>query len=407
MGKQKLWTKDFINLAVSNFFVFLTFYYLLVSLPVYTLNDLGGNELEAGLMVTVFLFSAIIVRPFAGQWLNTIGRKKVLTLSLVIFMVSSLFYFFTPSIYSVLLLRLFHGIGFGMATTAAGGIVADIIPDSRKGEGMGYFIMSNNLAMVIGPFLGLTLLNKSGMNSVFIVGAICSILALVTGYFVKVPERAQEELIQQKAVKTKLSFGDLFEVPAIKISIVGGLLGIVYSSLLSFVSVYAQEIGLFEVSSFFFVVYAVVLLVSRPFTGRWFDQYGANKIVYPSIVVFAIGMLFLGISSTSLMFLFAAALIGLGWGTLFPSFQTIAVQAAAPTRRGTATATFLSIYDTGIGLGSSIVGLLSAQIGLGTLYFFSGFYVLFGIILYYFLHDRKTKFVVQTEQTYHQTSESI
>lgn len=407
MGKQKLWTKDFINLSVSNFFVFLTFYYLLVSLPVYTLNDLGGNELEAGLMVTVFLFSAIIVRPFAGQWLNTIGRKKVLTLSLVIFMISSLFYFFTPSIYSVLLLRLFHGIGFGMATTAAGGIIADIIPDSRKGEGMGYFIMSNNLAMVIGPFLGLTLLNKSGMNSVFIVGAICSILALVTGYFVKVPERSQEELIQQKAVKTKLSFGDLFEVPAIKISIVGGLLGIVYSSLLSFVSVYAQEIGLFEVSSFFFVVYAVVLLVSRPFTGRWFDQYGANKIVYPSIVVFAIGMLFLGTSSTSFMFLLAAALIGLGWGTLFPSFQTIAVQAAAPTRRGTATATFLSIYDTGIGLGSSIVGLLSAQIGLGTFYFFSGFYVLFGIILYYLLHDRKTKLVVQTEQTYHQTSESI
>ncbi|WP_099353330.1 MFS transporter [Fredinandcohnia onubensis] len=407
MGKQKLWTKDFINLSVSNFFVFLTFYYLLVSLPVYTLNDLGGNELEAGLMVTVFLFSAIIVRPFAGQWLNTIGRKKVLTLSLLIFMISTLFYFFTPSIYSVLLLRLFHGIGFGMATTAAGGIVADIIPDSRKGEGMGYFIMSNNLAMVIGPFLGLTLLNKSGMNSVFIVGAICSSLALVTGYFVKVPERAQEELIKEKTVKTKLSFGDLFEVPAIKISIVGGLLGIVYSSLLSFVSVYAQEIGLFEVSSFFFVVYAVVLLVSRPFTGRWFDQYGANKIVYPSIVVFAIGMLFLGTSSTSLMFLLAAALIGLGWGTLFPSFQTIAVQAAAPTRRGTATATFLSIYDTGIGLGSTIVGLLSAQIGLGTFYFFSGFYVLFGIILYYFLYDRKTKFVVQTEQTYHQTSESI
>ena len=88
MGKQKLWTKDFINLSVSNFFVFLTFYYLLVSLPVYTLNDLGGNELEAGLMVTVFLFSAIIVRPFAGQWLNTIGKKKVLTLSLLIFMIS-------------------------------------------------------------------------------------------------------------------------------------------------------------------------------------------------------------------------------------------------------------------------------------------------------------------------------
>lgn len=403
MGKQKLWTKDFINLSFSNFFAFLTFYYLLVSLPVYTLNDLGGNELEAGLMVTVFLFSAIIIRPFAGQWLNTIGRKKILTFSLLLFMIPSLLYFFTPSIYSVLLLRLFHGIGFGMVTTAAGGIIADIIPDSRKGEGMGYYILSTNLAMVIGPFLGLTLMNKSGMTTVFIVGAVCSILALITGYFVKIPSQIQENASQLKAGKRKLSFADLFEVPAIKISIVGGLLGLVYSSILSFVSVYAQEIGLFAVSSFFFVVYAAVLLISRPFTGKWFDQYGANKIIYPSIVVFAIGMLVLGLSSNSIVFLLAAALIGLGWGTLFPSFQTLAVQAAAPTRRGTATATFLSIFDTGIGIGSSIVGLISAQIGLGSFYFFSAFYVLFGIVLYYFLHDRKTKPVVQTKQ-YNQAS---
>ncbi|WP_453990719.1 MFS transporter [Bacillus nitroreducens] len=407
MGKQKLWTKDFISLSISNFFVFLTFYYLLVSLPVYTLNDLGGNELEAGLMVTVFLFSAIIIRPFAGQWLTTIGRKNVLTLSLLLFLISSLLYFFTPSIYTLLLLRLLHGIGFGMATTAAGGIVADLIPDSRKGEGMGYFIMSTNLAMVIGPFLGLTLMNKSGMVSVFIVGSLCAILAFLSGYFVKIPSQLPEVHTQQKRTKKKFSFADLFEVPAIKISIVGGLIGIVYSSILSFVSVYAQEIGLFAVSSFFFVVYAIVLLVSRPFTGRWFDLYGANKIIYPSIIVFAIGMFVLGISSNSFVFLLAAALIGLGWGTLFPSFQTIAIQAAAPTRRGTATATFLSIFDTGIGIGSSIVGLISAQIGLGTFYLFSSFYVLLGIVLYYFLHDRSTKLGKQTDPTYQQISEHM
>ncbi|WP_449539246.1 MFS transporter [Ferdinandcohnia sp. Marseille-Q9671] len=398
MGKQKLWTKDFISLSFSNFFVFLTFYYLLVSLPVYTLSDLGGNELEAGLMVTVFLFSAIIIRPFAGQWLNTIGRKKVLTISLLIFMISSLLYFFTPSIYSLLLLRLLHGIGFGMATTAAGGIVADIIPDSRKGEGMGYFIMSTNLAMVIGPFLGLTLMNKAGMDSVFLIGVLCSVLALLTGYFIKVPSITLGESVQEESSNGKLSFQDLFEVPAIRISIVGGLLGLVYSSILSFVSVYAQEIGLAEVSSFFFVVYAVVLLASRPFTGRWFDLYGANKIIYPSIILFAIGMMILGISSNSFMFLAAAALIGLGWGTLFPSFQTLAIQAAAPKRRGTATATFLSIFDTGVGIGSSIVGIISAQIGLDSFYFFSSFYVLFGIILYYYIHDRKVRLTLLKEK---------
>ncbi|MFS0862448.1 MFS transporter [Fredinandcohnia sp. 179-A 10B2 NHS] len=395
MGKQKLWTKDFINISLSNFFVFLNFYFLLVSLPVYTLGDLGGNELEAGLMITVFLFSAIIVRPFAGQWLNTLGKRKTFMLSLLIFMVSSFLYFLPNSSYTVLLLRFFHGIGFGMATTAAGGIVADIVPDSRKGEGMGYFIMSNNLAMVIGPFLSLTVMNKYGMDSVFILSIVCAVIAFGTGYFIKIPELP----IAKTTTKTKLSFSDLFEIPALRIAIVGGLFGLVYSSILSFVSVYAQESGLVEVSSFFFVIYAAVLLLSRPFTGKWFDLYGANVIIYPAIVLFAIGMLLLGLTSNPVLFLVSAALIGLGWGTLFPSFQTIAIQQAAPNRRGTATATFLSIFDTGIGVGSSIVGIIGARIGFGSFYFYSSFYVLFGILLYYFIHDKKMKLSLKHKQT--------
>ncbi|MFT4415846.1 MFS transporter [Fredinandcohnia humi] len=401
MGKQKLWTRNFINISLSNFFVFITFYYLLVSLPLYTISDLGGNELEAGLMVTVFLLSAIIIRPFAGQWLNTIGKRKTFLLSLVIFMISSLLYFFPTTSYSVLLLRLFHGIGFGMATTAAGGIVADLIPDSRKGEGMGYFIMSNNLAMVIGPFLALTVMNQYGMDAVFLLSAICGIIAFITGYFIKIPtaniQKPATEVRSEN--KQKLSLHNLFEVPALRISIVGGLFGFIYSSILSFVSVYAQEIGLIEASSFFFVVYAAVLLISRPFTGKWFDMYGPNVIIYPSIILFAIGMLLLGITNSSILFLLAAALIGLGWGTLFPSFQTIAIQAASPSRRGTATATFLSIFDTGVGIGSSVVGMIGAKIGFSSFYFYSSFYVLFGILFYYFIHDKIVKLSIKKTQS--------
>jgi len=167
-------------------------------------------------------------------------------------------------------------------------------------------------------------------------------------------------------------------------------MAIVYSALLSFVSIYANEIHLESIASMFFVVYAILLLASRPFTGKWLDQYGPNVISFPCIALFAIGMFILSQSNGAVTFLLSAGLIGLGWGTLFPTFQTIAIQDAEPRKRGVATATFLSIYDTGIALGSFIVGIIAAKVDYGTLYFFCSFYILIGLVLFYFLHTKKS-----------------
>jgi MFS family permease len=386
MNKSRLWTKSFISISLSNFFLFLTFYVLLVTLPIYAIQEFHSNASEAGLMTTVFLLSAIISRPLAGQWLEQAGNKKVLLTALIIFAGASLLYFFPKTIVGFLLIRLLHGIGFGMATTAAGAIVADLIPISRRGEGMGYFIMSTNMAMVLGPFIGLTAIQQWGAETLFIISVIVAIGALITGLSVKVTESVQTD---QPVVRSAFSFRSFFEASAVPIAVVGCFLAIVYAALLSFVSVYATEIHLTEISSLFFVVYAIVLLISRPFTGKWLDLYGPNVIVFPSIVLFAIGMFILSQSSGAISFLLSAGMIGLGWGTLFPTFQTIAIQDAAPRKRGLATATFLSIYDIGIALGSFVMGLAAAKMNYSSLYFLCSFYVLFGVILYYFLHTRK------------------
>src|SRR3954464_4683888 len=126
MNKPKLWTKSFISISLSNFFLFLTFYVLLVTLPIYAIQEFHSNASEAGLMTTVFLISAIISRPLAGQWLEKAGHKKVLLTALIIFSGASLLYFFPKTIIGFLAIRLLHGIGFGMATTAVGAIVADL-----------------------------------------------------------------------------------------------------------------------------------------------------------------------------------------------------------------------------------------------------------------------------------------
>ncbi|MEH7112568.1 MFS transporter [Neobacillus niacini] len=386
MNKPKLWTKDFINISLSNFFLFLTFYILLVTLPIFSLQEFDSDASQAGLMTTVFLLSAIVSRPLAGQWLERASSKKVLLTALIVFAAASLLYFLPKTITGFLVVRLLHGIGFGMATTAVGAIVADLIPSSRRGEGMGYFVMSTNLAMVLGPFVGLTVIQQWDSQTMFIMTVIVAFGALITGLTVKLPKTDDSDQI---VILPAFSFKNFFEPSAVKIAIVGSFLAIVYSALLSFVSVYANEINLTEVSSLFFVVYAIILLMSRPFTGKWLDQYGPNVIVFPAIILFAFGMFVLSQSSGAFMFLASAGMIGLGWGTLFPTFQTIAIQNAAPRKRGLATATFLSIYDIGIALGSFLVGLIAAKMDFSSLYLLSSFYVLFGAVLYYFLQVRK------------------
>ncbi|KKK36545.1 multidrug MFS transporter [Mesobacillus campisalis] len=385
--QPRLWTRNFISISVSNFFLFMTFYFLLVTLPVYVLSDMDGKPAEAGLVTTVFLLSAIIIRPFAGKWMEKAGGAKILLFSLILFTGASALYLFTDTLAGLMVVRFIHGIGFGMATTATGGIVASIVPDARRGEGMGYFVLSSNLAMVLGPFLGLTAMQEWGMKTMLIMGLASSFIGLCAGLFVSVPREPGSSASSR--VKGSFSFRELFEGKAIPIALTGAFFAIVYSSILSFVSIYADEAGLNSVSSYFFVVYAAVLLVSRPYTGKWFDLYSPNAIVYPAITLFAVGMLLLGSAHSALIFLAAAALIGLGWGTLFPSYQTIAIMAAPPKRRAMATATFLSIYDIGIGLGSFLIGMLAAKVSIGTIYFYSSIYVLAGIGVYYLLQGRK------------------
>jgi MFS family permease len=380
----RLWTKDFIGISLSNFFLFMTFYFLLVSLPVLVIQQFGSSKTEAGLITTVFLFSAILIRPLAGYAIEKLGYKKIFITSLVIFLGSSTLYFFAETMVTLLVVRFLHGIGFGMATTAAGGIVATIIPKSRSGEGMGYFIMSASMAMVLGPFIGLTAIQQGDPTVLYSISVLCSLLALITGLIIRFPV-----IDAMETVRSGFRFQNFFATAAIPIAIVGAFFAIVYSGILSFVSVYAKEIGLIEVSSFFFVVYAVVLLLSRPFTGKWFDLYGPNVIIYPAIVVFAIGMYVLSGSHTAVGFLISAALIGIGYGTIFPSLQTIAIQKVAPSKRGMATATFLSIFDIGIGFGSFIVGMIVAEVGFRSFYLSSSLYVLAGIVVYFVLHSRK------------------
>ncbi|MGE8203081.1 MFS transporter [Heyndrickxia sp. NPDC080065] len=379
---SNLWTKNFLGVSFTSFFLFLTFYLLMVTLPIYVIDDMHVTQSQIGLVVTVFIISAVIVRPFSGILLEAIGRKKMLLLSLLIFFIASVLYFFGHSFGWLLAIRFFHGIGFGIATTATGAIVANIIPEDRMGEGMGYYATFMNLAMVIGPFLGLTIIHSFSFQVLFIFCGIFSLISFICALFVNIPQNVN------KINNIGFKLGDLFEKKSIPISIVTGLLAFGYSGVLSYMSVYAKGLNLVQASSFFFVVYAVFLLASRPFTGKWFDQYGENKVIYPAILLFGIGTFILSYTGNAITLLISGALIGVGYGTMTSGFQTIAINSVEANRRSMATATYFTFMDSGVGLGSFVLGIVAATSGYRNLYLYTSILIIFGLGLYYLLHGR-------------------
>ncbi|PAV29021.1 MFS transporter [Virgibacillus profundi] len=386
--KRPVWTKDFIGISVTHLIIFLIFYTLLTTLPIYVIQSLGGNEAQGGLLVTVMLLAAILVRPISGRILEVLGKKNTLMITVVAFAITTFFYLVFDQYNSLLILRFIHGLSFGIATTATGAIAADTIPGERKGEGLGYFAMATNVAMVIGPFIGLTMLQITTFKMLFVVLSILILFAVVCALIVKVPKMPKEN---KNNVKRKMTIHDIFELKALPIASIAGLISFAYAGILSFISVYANALDLASVASYFFVVFAFVMIITRPSFGRAFDSRGPSFIIIPSLIAFAIGLVILSFTQTALVLLLAAAIIGLGYGSLLPSFQTMAVQSTDEHRSGHATATFFTMYDIGIASGTYVLGIIVTYVSFRSIYIICAAIILVVLLLFslYQLNSKK------------------
>ncbi|AZV62006.1 MFS transporter [Peribacillus frigoritolerans] len=383
--KPKLWTKDFLIVSSANFFLFLTFYVLMVTLTIYTMDNFHASQAQAGLASSIFVLGAVLVRPIAGKKIDKIGRRKMLLGSLVLFLIASIGYFLVNSLSLLLIDRLIHGFAFGLATTATGTIAADIIPNERRGEGTGYFAMSTNLAMAFGPFIGLLITQHFSYSIIFYAASLFAAFSLVASLFMNVPEGDKGGASPQKGFK----ISDYFEKRALPISIFIGFAGFTYSSILSYLTSFAKEMDLMDAASFFFVVFAVFLLASRPFTGRMFDVKGENAVIYPSLLLFAVGMVILSQSHHGITLLIAGALIGVGYGTFQSSCQAISIKEAPSNRMGLATSTFFTMYDFGIGVGPFLLGFLIPFTGFKGLFIGMSVFAFVLIGIYYLAHGKK------------------
>lgn len=383
--RNKIWTKNFIILSAVNFFLTLILLVLNVTITVYTINKFNSSTSQAGLVAGIFIFGSLIGGLYAGRLVQS---KKLLVLGLILFLITILLYFIDYGIIFFIMSRFINGLSIGIATTVVSTNVALTLPESRKGEGISYFAISTALATGLGPFIGTYMNQHSSFNMIFSFCIVLGIISLATSLLLNFPKSNMKKI---KHEKPEFKFSNFIDTKALPISIVIFIMTFCFSSVLSYINLYAMELDLLETASFFFIVYTTTVLISRPFTGRVMDKSGANYIMFPAFFIFGAGMLLLGAASDSLTLLLSAALIAFGFGNISSITQTISVNSATPSRMGLATATFAIFYQLGSAICPYIFGLVIPVAGYHALYAILGIIVFATSVPYYFLHGKKER----------------
>ncbi|ADD69392.1 major facilitator superfamily MFS_1 [Denitrovibrio acetiphilus DSM 12809] len=387
MDKAKLWTKDFVIGTSINFLLMMNYYLLVVIMTVYAIEVFEASPGGAGLASSIFVIGALVSRLFCGMLIEQIGRRKMLLCGAALNVFMTLLYFEVTDIVPLLFIRFIHGVSYGVAATAVATIVSDLVPVDRRGEGIGYYMLSITLASAIGPFLAMYLLQHGSFSLVFAICTGLAILCCLQVMLLRVPviKLSAEDVSAMKKIRLE----NFIEIKAVPISIVCSMVYFCYSGVLAFLSPYAKEINLTGAASFFFIVYSAAIFFSRPFTGRLFDRKGENVAIYPALLIFIFGLVLISQAHHGVTLMFSAVLLGFGVGVVQSCGMAIAVKVTPQHRLGLANSTFYMFLDAGVGFGPVVLGMFIPFSGYRGMYMDMVVVVLICTFIYYLLHGKK------------------
>ena len=361
--QDRLFTRDYIFVCVAAFMMSFSFFILVPTLPMYLKDTFGISPALVGVVLSCYVVAVLSVRPIAGFVADTLPRKSVYVAAYAIFVASFTGYFFiTQTLALFILLRIFHGFSFGMLTTAGNTLVIDVMPSSRRGEGLGYYGVTNNLAMAFGPMAGLFVISLGNYTLLFLTSLVTGAIGLILASIVRAPRRALEK------TEFKLSADRFFLKEGIRACFAFFLLAIPYGMTTSYMALYAREVGITQNAGLFFTVMAAGLISSRLHSGKRVDKGFVTETIRLGICIAffgAMGEALLSmvagwsISAGYVLYFFTAFLFGYGYGTMFPAYNTLFINLAPNSRRATANATYLTGWDVGIGCGMLFGGMLA------------------------------------------------
>lgn len=373
--QNKLWTRNFLLLAIANLLMAISFYFLLPSLPTFIVNELGQNKSNVGLALAAYTLSALLIRPLAGNLLDNYGRKVIFIIGFMVFSMSFGLYALVGGFIVLLILRLFHGLSWGITTTGGSTLLIDILAPEKRGEGIGIYGLSMTIAMAIGPVIAQSIVPMYGYQFLFVTGMVLALFGFVLTLFIKYPEFKPNNSVKKAS--------GLIEKRVISIAALQLLFGICYGAVVSYVTIYQQELAIQD-KGLFFIILAAGIAISRISSGKIFDKQGPNRILGFGFSFMAIGLLLLALSNNYILFYLSSILLGFGAGVMMPTFQAMANNMVDKYSRGAANATVITAFDLGIGGGSIIVGLLSDWFSISFSYIICSIIMIFAFVIFKF-----------------------
>ena len=360
MTKDRLVTPSYCYILAANFLLYFGFYLLMPVLPFYLTEVFKTGNATVGVILSCYTVAALSIRPFSGYLLDTFARKPLYLFAFFVFTAIFAGYLLAGTLTLFTILRVIHGFAFGTVTVSGNTVVIDIMPSSRRGEGIGYYGLANNIAMSVGPMVGLFLHDFYSFPVIFTCALISCSLGFVMATLVKTP-------VKQPVKREPISLDRFILIKGLPAGLDLLLLSIPYGMTTTYVAMYARQIGVTQGSGVFFTLMAVGMAISRIFSGRQVDKGRVTQVI--SLGMYLVCVCFFVLSAcASLMawqetisqyvFFAVALFLGVGFGTMFPAFNTLFVNLAPNNQRGTATSTYLTSWDVGIGCGLLLGGYI-------------------------------------------------
>ena len=362
--KEVLWNRNYIAVCTANFLLFFSFYLLLPMLPFYLRDTFATDKQMTGIILSGYTITALLVRPFGGFIVDSFPRKQVLLICYFAFFVFFAGYLAAGTLLIFAIVRAMHGFTFGAVTVANSTMAIDVLAPSRRAEGIGYYGVSNNLAMAIGPSLSMYMYdNGITPTYIFLTSLIASGLGLCLNSTLKTRRR--------EPVKDKqpVSLDRFFLTNAVPESIMVMFFSFAYGILSTYVAIYGKdEIGIEGGSGLFFLLLAIGLIGARLLSSQWVKRGLLTRNIGAGMAITIIGFTTFVLWRTPEGYYTSALILGCGYGAMCPSFQTVFIDLAPNSRRGTANSTYLTSWDIGLGIGVLLGGSIAEHLSYHTAY---------------------------------------
>ena len=343
----------------ANFSLFFAFYVLTPLLPLYLSEHFGATKDIIGLVLSGYTITALLMRPFSGYMVDSFPRKTVLMVSFTVFTIFFAGYLAVSTLLLFTIVRTLHGGPFGALTVANSTVAIDVLPSSRRTEGIGYYGLSNNLAMAIAPSIGIFIYRYThSFELLFWIALIVACVGLMVDGMVK----SEKRIVRSERISLSLDRFFLIRGWLLGINMVA--FGFCFGVLSNYLAIYGKEVmGITSGTGTYFMLCSVGLILSRLQGGKTLRQGRVTHNAATGMVISLVGYTLFILMPNMVGYYVSALLIGFGNGHMWPAFQNMTISVAPNSLRGTANSTILVSWDIGMGLGILVGGVISEFAG--------------------------------------------